>query len=116
MGDKNPPQHFTFKSRLNGNTISAKQRLRKNSRGERYGTRYGIRIAFTIYRSIGERQIKTVPRLLKNNEHTQLPSELFDDLRIKKFLSAQTVSFIKKPCLANEIINRQELFATLDNI
>lgn len=57
----------------------------------------------------------TAPRLLHKCSTTALPNALFSDLQLDKILSAQTIAVLQSPCDQNEIMERNELFAVLDD-
>lgn len=57
----------------------------------------------------------TAPRLLNNRLTTLLPNMLFLDLQLDKILSSQAIAVLQHPCEPGEIVQRNELFALLDD-
>lgn len=59
--------------------------------------------------------MKTAPNLLNVCGAAELSRALLDDLQLDKLLSAQALSVLQKPCDAEEILRRQEIFARLED-
>ncbi len=56
-----------------------------------------------------------VPRLLRYENESILSRRIFTDLQLDSILREQVISVLQKPCVKEEILCRQEIFAQLGN-